>query len=48
LPNWAAVAQKPGSAEVFLDIAPDGSVRGAGTIRSARKLMDGQVFPTSA
>ena len=43
-----AVEHPTGSAEVFLDIAPDGSVRGAGTIRTARKLMDGQVFPVSA
>ena len=42
-----AVEHPTGSAEVFLDIAPDGSVRGAGTIRTARKLMDGQVFPVS-
>lgn len=34
-----------GAAEVYLDIAPDRSVRGAGTIRTARKLMEGQVFP---
>lgn len=43
-----AVEHPTGSAEVFLDIASDGSVRGAGTIRTARKLMDGQVFPVSA
>ncbi|GGO38392.1 hypothetical protein GCM10010991_35610 [Gemmobacter aquaticus] len=43
-----AVEHPTGSAEVFLDIAPDGTVRGAGTIRTARKLMDGQVFPVSA
>ncbi len=34
-----------GAAEVFLDIGPAGEVRGAGTIRTARKLMDGRVFP---
>ncbi len=34
-----------GAAEVFLDIAPDGTLRGAGSIRTARKLMDGLVFP---
>lgn len=33
-----------GAAEVFLDVAPDGSVRAAGTIRTARKIMDGLVF----
>ncbi len=40
-----AIEHPTGAAEVFLDIAPDGSVRGAGTIRTARKLMDGRVFP---
>lgn len=34
-----------GAVEVFLDIAPDASLRGAGTIRTARKLMEGRVFP---
>jgi 4-oxalomesaconate tautomerase len=34
-----------GAAEVFLDVAPDGSLRGAGTVRTARKLFDGRVFP---
>jgi 4-oxalomesaconate tautomerase len=34
-----------GALEVFLDIGPDGAVRGAGTIRTARKLFDGLVFP---
>jgi 4-oxalomesaconate tautomerase len=52
----AALAQVPsdgrfrvehptGAAEVFLDIGPDGAVRSAGTIRTARKLFDGRVFP---
>jgi 4-oxalomesaconate tautomerase len=40
-----AIEHPTGAAEVFLDIAPDRSVRGAGTIRTARKLMDGVVFP---
>jgi 4-oxalomesaconate tautomerase len=40
-----AVEHPTGATEVFLDIAPDGAVRGAGTIRTARKLMDGRVFP---
>jgi 4-oxalomesaconate tautomerase len=40
-----AIEHPTGTAEVFLDIAPDHSVRGAGTIRTARKLMDGLVFP---
>lgn len=34
-----------GALEVFLDIAPDGAVSGAGTLRTARKIMDGIVFP---
>ena len=34
-----------GAVEVFLDVAPDGHVKGAGTIRTARKLFDGLVFP---
>lgn len=34
-----------GVTEVFLDIAQDGSVRSAGSIRTARKLFDGRVFP---
>ena len=40
-----AIEHPTGAAEVYLDIAPDRSVRGAGTIRTARKLMDGRVFP---
>ncbi|TPE45737.1 hypothetical protein FJM51_22355, partial [Amaricoccus solimangrovi] len=35
-----------GAAEVLLDIAPDGALRSAGTVRTARKLFDGRVFPT--
>lgn len=34
-----------GAMDVFLDLAPDGSIRGAGNIRTARKLFDGTVFP---
>ncbi|MBP7002777.1 4-oxalomesaconate tautomerase [Amaricoccus sp.] len=34
-----------GAAEVFLDLGPDGALRGAGTVRTARKLFDGRVFP---
>jgi len=34
-----------GEMEVFLDIAEDGTIRGAGNIRTARKLFDGLVFP---
>ncbi len=40
-----AVEHPTGAAEVYLDVGPDGQVRGAGTIRTARKLMDGRVFP---
>ncbi len=40
-----AVEHPSGAAEVVLDIAPDRTVRGAGSIRTARKLMDGRVFP---
>ncbi|MBI4922438.1 MAG: hypothetical protein HY834_11870 [Devosia nanyangense] len=36
-----------GAVEVYLDVDKDGSVRGAGTVRTARKLMDGVVFPRS-
>ncbi|MBI1415700.1 MAG: 4-oxalomesaconate tautomerase [Limimaricola sp.] len=39
------VEHPTGALEVFLDIAPDGTVRGAGNIRTARKLFDGRVFP---
>jgi 4-oxalomesaconate tautomerase len=37
-----------GAAEVLLDLAADGSLRGAGTVRTARKLFDGRVFPGPA
>lgn len=37
-----------GAAEVFLDLGPDGALRGAGTVRTARKLFDGRVFPGPA
>lgn len=40
-----AIEHPSGAAEVYLDIGPGGAVRGAGTIRTARKLMDGRVFP---
>ncbi|MFO1106045.1 MAG: 4-oxalomesaconate tautomerase [Amaricoccus sp.] len=39
------VEHPTGAAEVFLDLAPDGTLRGAGTVRTARKLFDGMVFP---
>ncbi|MDQ0456799.1 4-oxalomesaconate tautomerase [Rhizobium paknamense] len=38
------VEHPSGDMEVFLDIAEDGGVRGAGNIRTARKLFDGVVF----
>ncbi|WP_176086243.1 4-oxalomesaconate tautomerase [Martelella sp. HB161492] len=34
-----------GLLDVFLDIGPDGTMRGAGNRRTARKLFDGRVFP---
>lgn len=34
-----------GSMEVFLDIGDDGELLGAGSVRTARKLFDGMVFP---
>ncbi|MCD2178192.1 4-oxalomesaconate tautomerase [Rhizobium sp. C1] len=34
-----------GSMEVFLDLDGEGNVKGAGSIRTARKLYDGRVFP---
>ncbi len=35
-----------GSMEVFLDLDGEGNVKGAGSIRTARKLFDGRVFPS--
>lgn len=40
-----AIEHPTGVTEVFLDIAPDHTVRGAGSRRTARKLMEGRVFP---
>ena len=34
-----------GAAEVLVDLASDGTIRGAGTLRTARKLFAGRVFP---
>ena len=34
-----------GSMEVFLDLDEKGAIRGAGSVRTARKLFDGRVFP---
>jgi 4-oxalomesaconate tautomerase len=39
------VEHPTGLAEVFIERAPDGTVKSAGTIRTARKLFDGRVFP---
>ena len=39
------VEHPTGAMEVFLDIAGDGTVRSAGSVRTARKLFDGLVFP---
>lgn len=36
-----------GEMEVFLDLGPDGAIEGAGTVRTARKLFDGKVFPVT-
>jgi len=40
-----AIEHPSGSFEAFLEIGSDGAVLGAGTVRTARKLMDGMVFP---
>ena len=42
------VEHPTGAADVFLDLAADGTLRGAGTVRTARKLFDGRVFPGPA
>jgi 4-oxalomesaconate tautomerase len=34
-----------GAAEVLLELGPEGELRSAGTVRTARKLFDGRVFP---
>lgn len=40
-----SIEHPSGATEVFLDIDADHNVRGAGSNRTARKLMDGRVFP---
>jgi 4-oxalomesaconate tautomerase len=40
-----SIEHPSGAAEIFLDVASDGSVRAAGTLRTARKLFEGKVFP---
>ncbi|BCH67842.1 hypothetical protein RvVAT039_pl06750 (plasmid) [Agrobacterium vitis] len=37
-----------GAMEVFLDIDAEGQIKAAGTVRTARKLFDGQVYPAPA
>jgi len=37
-----------GAMDVFLDLAEDGSIKAAGSIRTARKLFAGRVFPRDA
>jgi len=37
-----------GAMEVFLEIDAEGQVKAAGTVRTARKLFDGRVFPAPA
>lgn len=40
-----AIEHPTGTSEVLIQTAPDGSITGAGTLRTARKLMAGRVFP---
>ncbi|MBF9034477.1 4-oxalomesaconate tautomerase [Rhodobacterales bacterium HKCCE2091] len=40
-----AVEHPTGAAEVLIETGADGTVTGAGTLRTARKLFDGRVFP---
>ncbi|MEZ2130813.1 MULTISPECIES: 4-oxalomesaconate tautomerase [unclassified Sinorhizobium] len=42
------VEHPTGAMEVFLDLAADGSIKAAGTIRTARKLFDGRTFPIAS
>jgi 4-oxalomesaconate tautomerase len=45
-PDGRFMVEHPsGAAEVYLETGPDGAITGAGTIRTARKLFDGLVFP---
>ncbi|MBT9372849.1 4-oxalomesaconate tautomerase [Rhizobium sp. CSW-27] len=45
-PDGRYLVEHPtGAMEVFLDIADDGTLLGAGSVRTARKLFDGWVFP---
>lgn len=40
-----SIEHPTGAVAAFLDIGEDGAVRGAGVVRTARKLFDGRVFP---
>lgn len=45
-PDGRYLVEHPtGAMEVFLELAEDGSINGAGTVRTARKLFEGRVFP---
>lgn len=43
-----AIEHPTGAAEVLIETDSDGVVTGAGTLRTARKLFDGRVFPREA
>jgi 4-oxalomesaconate tautomerase len=43
-----SIEHPTGAMEVFLDIDGDGQIKAAGTVRTARKLFGGQVFPAPA
>ena len=40
-----AIEHPIGATDIVLEIGPDGQVTGSGTLRTARKLFDGRVFP---
>lgn len=43
-----SIEHPTGTMEVFLEIDSEGQVKAAGTVRTARKLFDGRVFPAPA
>lgn len=43
-----SIEHPSGATEVFMDLAPDGGVKAAGMIRTARKLFEGRVFPVGS
>jgi 4-oxalomesaconate tautomerase len=43
-----AIEHPTGATEIVLEIGADGAVTGSGTLRTARKLFDGVVFPAGA